>query len=43
MMAEFEVLKKIDHPNIVQLHEVIDDPAQDKLYLVMDLLTGGSL
>lgn len=26
-------MKKIDHPNIVRLHEVIDDNECDKLYM----------
>ena len=30
---EIAVLKKMDHPNVVKLVEVLDDPAQDNLYL----------
>lgn len=30
---EIAVLKKLDHPNVVRLIEVLDDPAQDNLYL----------
>lgn len=30
---EIAVLKKLDHPNVVKLVEVLDDPAQDNLYL----------
>lgn len=26
-------MKKLDHPNVVQLHEVIDDEEGDKLYM----------
>lgn len=42
-LAEFEALKKLDHPFIINLIEVIDDPRSEKLYLVMDLLPGGNL
>ena len=30
---EIAILKKLDHPNIVKLAEVLDDPDQDSLYL----------
>lgn len=30
---EIAVLKKLNHPNVVKLVEVLDDPAQDNLYL----------
>lgn len=30
---EIAVLKKLQHPNVVKLVEVLDDPAQDNLYL----------
>lgn len=43
IMAEIEALKRLQHPNIVQLVEVIDDPSTDKLYLVMDYLTKGTI
>jgi hypothetical protein len=26
-------MKKLDHPNVVELHEVIDDEEGDKLYM----------
>ncbi|GBP20799.1 hypothetical protein EVAR_14525_1 [Eumeta japonica] len=38
---EIAVLKKLDHPNVVKLVEVLDDPAEDQLYLVFQLLDGG--
>ncbi|XP_026313487.1 calcium/calmodulin-dependent protein kinase kinase 1 isoform X2 [Hyposmocoma kahamanoa] len=38
---EIAVLKKLDHPNVVKLVEVLDDPAEDHLYLVFQLLEGG--
>jgi hypothetical protein len=30
---EIAIMKKCAHPNIVRLHEVIDDPAAEKIYL----------
>lgn len=40
---EIAVLKKLDHPNIVKLCEVIDDPSSNSLLLVMEHVQGGSL
>ena len=42
-VAEFEILKRLSHPNIVKLIEIIDDPVQAKLYLVMEFYSGGNL
>ena len=30
---EIAVMKKLDHPNVIRLHEVIDDEDKDKLYM----------
>ncbi|KAM6337859.1 calcium/calmodulin-dependent protein kinase kinase 1 [Alca torda] len=38
---EIAILKKLDHVNIVKLIEVLDDPAEDNLYMVFDLLRKG--
>ncbi|XP_043850330.1 calcium/calmodulin-dependent protein kinase kinase 1 [Dromiciops gliroides] len=38
---EIAILKKLDHVNIVKLIEVLDDPAEDNLYMVFDLLQKG--
>ncbi|CAL8094867.1 unnamed protein product [Calicophoron daubneyi] len=38
---EIEVLRRLKHPNIVQLLEVLED--DDCYYLVMELVTGGEL
>jgi len=40
-LAEVEVLKQLDHPNICKLYEVFEDA--DNIYLVMDLCRGGEL
>ncbi|XP_069470695.1 calcium/calmodulin-dependent protein kinase kinase 1-like isoform X2 [Ambystoma mexicanum] len=38
---EIAILKKLDHINIVRLIEVLDDPAEDNLYMVFDLMRKG--
>uniref|UniRef100_A0A1B6D1P5 calcium/calmodulin-dependent protein kinase n=1 Tax=Clastoptera arizonana TaxID=38151 RepID=A0A1B6D1P5_9HEMI len=40
---EIAVLKKLDHPNVVKLIEVLDDPTEDHLYLVFELLEHGEV
>ena len=40
---EIAVLKKLDHPNVVKLIEVLDDPLEDSLYLVFELVTEGEV
>lgn len=34
-------MKKLNHPNLVQLIEVLDDPEEDSLYMVMDMCKKG--
>ncbi|XP_030073617.1 calcium/calmodulin-dependent protein kinase kinase 2 isoform X2 [Microcaecilia unicolor] len=38
---EIAILKKLDHPNIVKLVEVLDDPSEDHLYMVFELVKQG--
>ncbi|UZJ54712.1 hypothetical protein CBS101457_004032 [Exobasidium rhododendri] len=33
---EIAILKKLDHPNVVELYEVLDDPTKDGLYMVFE-------
>ncbi|KAK0555945.1 hypothetical protein OC846_001497 [Tilletia horrida] len=33
---EIAILKKLHHPNVVKLYEVLDDPTQDGLYMVFE-------
>ncbi|CDW85374.1 protein kinase domain containing protein [Stylonychia lemnae] len=40
---EIAIMKKLDHPNVVQLIEVLDDPTHDKLYIIMEYLPNGTL
>jgi calcium/calmodulin-dependent protein kinase I len=41
LRAEVQILRSIQHPNIVRLYDVYESP--NRLYLVMELLTGGEL
>lgn len=38
---EIDIMKQLDHPNIINLYELIDDPSSDKLYLIMPLADYG--
>lgn len=40
---EIAVLKKLDHSNVVKLVEVLDDPDEDHLYMVFELLERGQV
>jgi len=41
LQNEIDIMKQVDHPNIVKLHNVFED---DKyLYIIMELLKGGEL
>ncbi|POV97095.1 hypothetical protein PSTT_15280 [Puccinia striiformis] len=40
---EVAIMKKINHPNLVRLHEVLDIENQDSLYMVMEFCPGGTL
>lgn len=41
LRAEVEILRSISHPNIVTLYEIYE--SEHRLYLVMELVTGGEL
>lgn len=38
---EIAIMKKLNHPNLVQLIEVLDDPEQDSLYMVLEMCKKG--
>ncbi|XP_048021404.1 calcium/calmodulin-dependent protein kinase kinase 2 isoform X3 [Megalobrama amblycephala] len=40
---EIAILKKLDHPNVVKLVEVLDDPSEDHLYMVFELVKRGAV
>jgi len=41
MQLEIEIMKKVKHPNCIAFHDMYD--SKDKLYIVMELVTGGEL
>lgn len=43
VLREILIMKRLNHPNVVRLYEVIDDPERDEMYLVMEFVTGGDL
>lgn len=43
LQREIAILKKVDHPYIVRLYEVLDDPSEDNLYLVFELMDRGEV
>jgi [calcium/calmodulin-dependent protein kinase] kinase len=38
---EIAIMKKLNHPNLVQLIEVLDDPDEDSLYMVLEMCKKG--
>jgi serine/threonine protein kinase len=43
LLPEAAILRRLCHPNVVQLLAAIDDPSADHVLLVMEFLSGGSL
>ena len=43
LKMEVAIMKKLRHDNCVTLHEVIDDPTVNKLYLIMEYMSRGDL
>ncbi|KAI7860789.1 kinase-like domain-containing protein [Circinella umbellata] len=41
--GEMAILKKLNHPNMVKLYEVLDDPSDDSLYMVFEMAHKGVL
>jgi serine/threonine protein kinase len=40
---EIAIMKKLLHPNVLRLYEVLDDPKVNKLYLVLEYMKKGDL
>ena len=43
VQREIAIMKKLVHPHLVSLYEVIDDGRQDALYLVLEYVPGGQI
>mmetsp|Transcript_18277 Transcript_18277/g.51183 ORF Transcript_18277/g.51183 Transcript_18277/m.51183 type:complete len:586 (+) Transcript_18277:146-1903(+) len=43
LKREVAIMKKLRHPNLVKLYEVIDDPVSTKLLMVMEHVQGGPI
>ncbi|GAM24335.1 hypothetical protein SAMD00019534_075100 [Acytostelium subglobosum LB1] len=43
VMREIAIMKKLNHPNVVKMYEVINDPDEDCIYIVMEYIEGGSI
>lgn len=43
VLEELKVLQRLQHPNIIWLHEIIDDPKKDKIFLVTEWQKKGSV
>jgi thiamine kinase-like enzyme len=41
VQAEIEILKKLQHPHVMRVYAVFDDPSQDNLFLVTEFLKNG--
>jgi [calcium/calmodulin-dependent protein kinase] kinase len=37
------IMKKLDHPNVLRLFEIIDNPQESKIYLITEFVKNGSL
>jgi len=43
LAREIAIMRRLRHRNVVALHEVIDDPKEDRLYLVMQYVESGPI
>jgi serine/threonine protein kinase len=43
VIDELKILKRLEHPNIIWLQEIINDPKKDKFYLVTEWYSRGSI
>ena len=41
LQNEIDILKQVDHPNIVKLHDIYED--EKYFFLVMELMEGGEV
>ena len=43
VMREIAIMRRLNHPNVVKLYEVINDPSEDRLFLVMEYMENGAV
>ena len=43
VQSEIAIMKKLNHPYILKLYEVIDDPTERRLFLITDYIKEGNL
>lgn len=43
VMQEIDIMQKLDHPNVIRMHEMIDDEEDKNLFLVIDYAANGQL
>jgi serine/threonine protein kinase len=43
LVEELKVLKRLEHPNIIFLQEIIDDNKKDNIFLVTEYHSKGSI
>jgi serine/threonine protein kinase len=43
VLGELKILQTLQHPNVLWLHEIIDSPKKDHLYVVTEYHTNGSI
>lgn len=43
LFSEIYILKQINHPNIIRLHDIVNDKATGRIYIVLEYCTGGDL
>jgi len=43
VMREIAIMKKLDHENVMNMYDVIDDTSVNKLYMVMDFCRQGAI
>ena len=43
LLEEIAIMKKLNHPNVIDLIEVIEEKSQDELYIIMEFAPNGTV